>query len=158
MHGEQLTEDILIVIEEAVAKGANTNKEIADCLGWTQRKFESWKHGQRVDGDEESARICDAIKRGQNRQSQNLLRLAENALAKLIVGHHEEETKTEVSDTKGTTVTTTKKYYPPNPTIAMFTAVNHSNGKWQSINNKETTNVFNVEALPKGVELEIEEE
>ena len=158
MKGEQLTEELLINIEEAVANGADTNKQIADAIGFTESTFHKWRYGERKNGDEESERIGKAIKRGTNRQHKNLLRLAENALAKMVGGYHEEETKTEVSDTKGTTVTTTRKYYPPNATIAMFTAVNCSNGKWQSINNKETTNVFNVEALPKGVELEIEDD
>ena len=141
MHGEQLTEELLIKIEEAVANGANTNREIADSLKWTEEKFRSWKHGKRKNGEEESTRISTAIKKGEARQKGSLLRLAETAIAKMLTGYHEEETKTEESDIKGKTVTTTRKYYAPNATIAMFTAVNCSDGKWKSINNVQSITV-----------------
>ena len=137
MYGEQLTEELLFNIEDAVANGANTNKEVAVALGWKERKFQEWKHGNRKNGVEESVKIREAIKKGTARQKGSLLRLAETAMAKMLTGYHEEETKTEDSEAKGKTVTTTKKYFAPNATIAMFTAVNCSDGKWKSINNAQ---------------------
>jgi hypothetical protein len=170
MPAEQLTEDILNAIEDAVANGATTNKEIAKSLGWAYQKFINWKQGKRVDGENEKTKIDQAIKKGEKRQLKYFLKLAENTHPKLLTGYHEEETKTEVTKQKtkdgdegeGEIIyeksTTTRKYYPPNPTIVMFTEVNASNGKWKSINNKDDKSKNITINLPKGAELEIEED
>ncbi len=151
MHGEQLTEELLIKIEEAVANGANTNKEVAVALRWTEEKFRNWKHGVRKNGAEEKAQIATAIKKGTARQKGSMLRLAETAMAISLQERHITETKTEVTVQKSKEgdegeviyekTTTTHKYIAPNPTLSMFTAVNCSSGKWKSINNVQNITV-----------------
>ncbi len=149
---EQLTEELLIDIEEAVAQGASTNKEIADSIGWTEGKFRDWEDGRRKNGEEESTKIHQAIKRGQSRQRKNLLRIAENSLVKLVGGYQYQEVKEEISDLKGTTTVTTTKYKEPNTTAVLFTLVNNGEGKYKSINNVQNTVV--VEKTKYEVECE----
>ena len=135
MAVEQLTEDLLDDIEDAVARGATTNLEIASSLGWTERKFRGWKDGERKNGISESDQIRQAIKRGKKTQRGYILRKAKNSLVKMVEGYSYEETKIEDSNLKGITKTVTTKYKEPNTTAVLFALVNNSDGEYKSINN-----------------------
>jgi hypothetical protein len=132
---QQLTRELLIDIEQAVADGASTDKEIADAIGWNIDTFRDWKQGKRKDGANESTKIHDAIKKGQSRQRKHFLQIAEYALKKRITGYEYEETTEESGLTDKGSFTKTKvvkKSIEPNVTSIIFALVN--SGKWKSIN------------------------
>lgn len=129
---EELTEYTLICLENAVAKGAETNAEMAEALGWSQSKFESIKHGKRVNGEEESTRTYEAIKRGKSRRKDVFLALAENSLRKLIAGYEYDEITTEVTETEKGAFTKTKtvrKHIKPDTASVIYTLTDSGNWK-----------------------------
>lgn len=137
MADSDLTEYTLICLENAVANGAKTNAEMAEALGWTEDKFRNVKHGKRVNGDTEKTQIATAIRKGENRQMDVFLALAENSLKKLIVGYeYEEVTEESGYNEKGefSKKKTTKKHIKPDSNAVMFTLVNSGKGRWRSLN------------------------
>jgi 16S rRNA U516 pseudouridylate synthase RsuA-like enzyme len=103
----ELTEDLLLDIEQAVADGATTDKEIAEGIGWAVGTFKTWKYGtQRINSEEESKQIKAAIEKGRSRQRKKFLCEAEHSLMELIKNR--------------------------NMTAVIFALVN--SGKWRSIN------------------------
>jgi len=144
-----LSEYTLICLENAVANGAKTNAEMAQALGWSESKFRNVKDGDRKNGVEESARISQAIKKGEERQSDVFLALAENSLKKLVAGFEYTEVTVEVSESeKGTfnKTKTVKKYIKPDTAAVIFTLVN--SGKWKNTG-------YTVESKEQPTELRI---
>jgi hypothetical protein len=138
----QLTEDLLIDIEQAVADGATTDKEISDAIGWNYETFKSWKLGKRKNGESESTQIYTAIKKGQSRQRKHFLQVAEYSLMKRIKGYNYKETTIEQGSTDKGDFEKTKvveKQVEPNITAIIFALVN--SGKWQSVNREQMLNV-----------------
>lgn len=126
-------------IENAVADGATSTKEIAEAIGIKYNTFKSWRYKKFTEKDKEIAcRIEDAIKKGINRRAINIRKTAENALIKSITGYFVEEETTEIKkDSAGREYThnkKVKKYIPPSVTAQIFALVNVSD-KWHSINN-----------------------
>lgn len=152
---DDITEHLLLCLENAVADGCSINAEMAKAIGWSESKFISVRYGKRVNGDDERTRTSNAIKKGEERRTENFLAIAENSLKKLLAGYEYEETSfvEEVSETKGTTTKTTKtkKVVKPDTTAVIFTLVNSSNGKWKSINSKES----NDDSIPSNFEIDI---
>lgn len=137
MGASGLTDYTLICLENAVANGAKTNAEMAQALGWSESKFRNIKDGDRKNGAEESARISQYIRNGENRQMDVFLALAENSLRKLVVGYeYEEVTEESGLNEKGefSKKKTTKKQIKPDANAVMFTLVNSGKGRWRSIN------------------------
>lgn len=132
---DELTEELLLDIENAVALGAKTNAEIANTLGWSLGKFSDWKNGRRKDGANESNQIQSAIKRGKSRQRAVFLAKAENALLKKIEGYSvtettEEEVTNKSGDIVKATTKTVTKHFQPDTTAIIFALVN--SGEWHN--------------------------
>ena len=140
----ELDQDLLDDIEQAVADGARTDQEIADGIGWNVSTFCDWKNGQlRKGGAEKSAKIRHAIKKGKGRQRKIFLKNAEYSLMKRVTGYSYDETTVEKIDDEKNGVTTTKektvvKKSEPNMTAIIFALVNNSS-RWRSVNREQVT-------------------
>jgi len=92
--------------------------------------------------------FADTIKKGKEIRTNNLLQIYEDNLPKQLSGYYVEEEIERINPMSGEfeLAERRKKWMPPNATLMMFTAVNKSNGEWQSINKVEQ--VTTVENKP----------
>ena len=160
---------LLLDIEDAVAEGAKTNKEIAEALGWGESTFKYHRYGRTntKEYDKFKKPIEAAIKKGTERAKPALLRLTERSIAKMITGYTYPEVHTE---TKRIPITrgrgkkrrtvylveekekTIIKRVLPNAMVVVFTAVNCGKGKWESINKLIRDSGDDREGILKNIE------
>ena len=84
-------EGLLKKIEECVALGCSTSKEIADSIGIKKSTYDNLREGKRKNGKIEKAKIGEAIKKGNDRQPLNMLPILELSLMRSAVEHRVEE-------------------------------------------------------------------
>lgn len=142
----ELTEDLLHDIEDAVASGADTNRKIADALGWTEKTFENYLYGYGTRG-KYKGEFQGAIKKGKSRCRKTHLRLAENTLGQRLTFHEVEEVEQEKwvdgNGVERQKMKKKKRVVPPSDMLIAFTLVNSAPERWQSINKVETVNHIN---------------
>lgn len=130
-------DEIIIDIENAVANGAQNNRQIADAIGVNYRTFHNWVYRKDTESQRKRReKVNNAIKRGLNRQRKNFRKVAENALLKSITGFYVEEEITEikkVGDTETIQKKKIRKFVNPNVTAQIFALVNNSE-RWKSVN------------------------
>jgi hypothetical protein len=155
---KELTGSLLLDIETAVAKGAETNGQIAKAIGWGESTLKNYRYGKGKDPRYAAAiePIETAIKKGSKRRRSRLLSEAEDALSELLRHDTFEERRIErktvpvgkpgADGAQGTKTETkqvvTVKRRIPNAIVAMFVAVNASREsidggeavRWKSIN------------------------
>lgn len=146
-------DELLLDLETAVAKGADTNRQMAKALGWSPSAFKNYRYGKGNNPryQDSKAAMETAIKKGQRRRRKKLLALAEDAIAELLrhdtfeEKHVERRTRPAREGGGDEVYQTVQKVVVkrriPNPIIAMFAAVNASQGTdediataWRSIN------------------------
>jgi DNA-binding transcriptional regulator YdaS (Cro superfamily) len=135
-----ITDALLQSITDAVENGAGTDKQVADSIGVPVSTYNDWKHGFRKNGKEESAKIRNAIEKGEELRRAKIAAAAEDSLLKLIVGYDYEETVIEhkSGDRNESTEKTMTKHCKPNATAIIFALCNNLPDKYKSIN-KEIT-------------------
>ena len=153
------------LIEDGVAEGATTVREIAAACGIAHGTFENYIYRAKSKANRERRdKIYAAIEAGMGRLRDRLSRAAENSLLKLVEGYDYHETSEEVTERlvggkkQKTTVTkTTKKHKAPNSTAVIFALCNAEgvkrDGRWQSITGTNTDVDISVN-MPDGVTIE----
>lgn len=123
-------QELLLQIETAVARGADTNREIAECIGMTEKTFANYRYARSGEASYKPCAVAieEAIKKGRRRRAERLLSLAEDAIARMITTEEYQEKTIEHRTRKGEPpvvierVTTRVRH--PNPVLLMFVAVN----------------------------------
>lgn len=125
-------------VQKMKEKGA-TDKECAIAIGLGYSTFRLHKNSF----------FSTAIKKGNEARQQTHLETFEDNLPKQLTGYYVTEEVERVNPITGKfeLAEKRKKWVSPNSTLMMFTAVNMSDGKWQSINKIEQR--VNVDATPK---------
>ena len=153
-------------IEDAVANGATTMKEISAACGIKYTTWDNYLYRIKSKAAEERRdKIYAAIDSGMERLRDRLARAAENSLLKLVEGYDYQETAEEqriekVGDGKEKKVVfrkTTTKHKAPNSTAVIFALCNAEgvkrDGRWQSITGTNTDVDISVN-MPDGVTIE----
>lgn len=155
----EIDDELLLAIETAVARGAESNAEIAKAIGWTVSTLKNYRYGKGKNPKylEAVGPIETAIKRGAGRRRTRLLSEAEDALSYLLRHDKYTETRTKSKQAPVGHMQKNGKYKgirleeehseithqrTPNAVIAMFVAVNAAREttdgspmvRWQSIN------------------------
>ena len=125
-------------VQKMKEKGA-TDKDCAIALDISTKTFSRVK----------KSFFTSSIKKGNETRQQTHLEIFEDNLPKQLTGYYVYEEIERVNPITGVFELSEKrkKWMPPNATLMMFTAVNISDGKWQSINKVEQR--VNVDATPK---------
>jgi hypothetical protein len=139
------TDKDIETVQKMKEKGA-TDAACAKAINISVRTFQ--KHKKAV--------FAETIKRGQEIRTNNLLSIYEDNLPKQLSGYYVEEEVERINPVSGEfeLAERRKKWMPPNATLMMFTAVNKSDGEWQSINKVEQK--VQVNEVPK-IQIEIVE-
>lgn len=134
-----LTDKMLIDIEDAVAAGHETSKDIAVNIGISIGTMEKLRAGTIKNSPDSKKKISEAIKKGSDKQRENMKRIALSSLVKLVQGYDYEEIKTEAwKDDKGRIerqhIVKTMKHVQANVTAVIFTICNVDPENFKSIN------------------------
>jgi len=130
----KLDENLLLLVENAIASGAQTDSEIAKAVGLKLAVFRNIKYGKRKNGKIEKSKMANAIKKGQARQRETIFQKAEYSLIKKIEGYTVKETDTKKEKINGKLIITETreriKHIQPDTTAIMFALNNLSDGKY----------------------------
>ncbi len=123
---------------EKMKEKAQSDTAIAKGLGINRGTYTKYR--------DQNKQIKQAIKNGTEKRIDNHYQLAVDALALRLQQRTVKEKTTITRDFHGEEQVETKeveKVIQPADTLIMFTLVNRSDGKWQSINKVENTTVVN---------------
>ena len=122
------TDKDIETVQKMKEKGA-TDKECSIALDISTKTFSRLK----------KSFFTPAIKKGNETRQNKLLEIYEDNLPKQLSGYYVEEEIERLNPVSGEfeLMERKKKWMPPNATLMMFTAVNKSDGVWQSINKVE---------------------
>jgi hypothetical protein len=135
---KEVDSDLIGEIEDAVAEGAKTNKQISEAIGWKEGTFKQFRYPnkKRPAYLEYNQPIEDAIKRGFRRRRNIIRRAATDSLLKLVTGYEVEDRtvqKVTKDGVKTETQKITKKSFGPSVTAVIFALVN-TDENYKSIN------------------------
>ncbi len=137
--GYEPTKEDIDVVRTLKEKGAS-DRECAEIMEISLSTFKRRKN-----------LLTQPIKEAQKTRVALSAEWYEDSLKRQVLGYHEEEIEFEYTgpnEPKWTPKVKKRKYYPPNATLTMFTAVNMSNRagaeghRYQSINKVENTTII----------------
>ncbi|MCK4521408.1 MAG: hypothetical protein KAU20_02455 [Nanoarchaeota archaeon] len=163
--------DFLLLLEDTVAAGADSNHKIAEALDWADSTWKNYRYGRGKKKHYAKFKqpIETAIKKGIARRKDTILRIAEDAIVKQLQGwEYDEVTTTEknipvgrfkngkiIWGTEISRKVVTKRVLP-NAMITIFSAVNCGDGKWMSINNPPAAGDSDREGILKNIDKMLE--
>lgn len=145
----EFDDQFFIRLENAIANGCDTNKKMADAVGFNVGTFKNYRYGRGKSSKRNDyiVPIESTIKKGLLRRQESLIKISEDSLVKLVKGYsyeettHEEQLLPDGRDDTGVELfkriiknKKVIKHIPPNAMATVFVAVNQGPDRWQSIN------------------------